>query len=204
MIITGELASGALISEARLSELLGCSRTPLREALQRLRHQYLVATPPRRSILIPELGIVDFQQLFEALLYMGDAWIELAAERIDDQELEQLKDILAQQKRCSAEARFYDLAELDYEYHTRIAEATGNRYLADSAKRLHSALARFTYAAYGAADSAGLSIAEHQAMAEALATKETGLAKQRQREHITGGRRRILRILGLGDQSEPL
>jgi DNA-binding GntR family transcriptional regulator len=204
MIITGELPSGSLLSEARLSELLGCSRTPLREALQQLRHQYLIAAPPGRGVLVPELGLVDFQQLFEALLYMGDAWIELAAQRIDDQQLEQIHHILEQQERCNSEGRFYELAELDYEIHTLIAEATRNRYLADSARRLHSALARFTYAAYGAVDSAHMSIGEHHKMAEALVMKDVALARDRQREHISGGRRRILKILGLGDHSEPL
>ncbi len=204
MIITTELAPGTLVSEAHLSELLGCGRTPLREALQQLRHQYLVVTPPRRGILIPQLSIVDFQQAHEAMLFMGSAYIELAVERISDEQLQEIKEIVAQQRHANKAVDSYALAELDFRFHTLIAQITRNRYFADSARRLHSALARFICPAYQAAGDASLSIAEHEQIVEALARRDAQLAKQRFSEHTTKGRQRILNILGLGNQPIPL
>jgi DNA-binding GntR family transcriptional regulator len=198
MVITGELRPGTLVSEAQLAKSLGCGRTPLREALQRLSNEYLVELPPRRGILIPELSILDFQQAAEALLYLGSTYIELACDRITDEQLGQLGDILARQEQCDESAQFFEIAEFDRRFHTLLAEATANRYFIDSASRLHTSLERFTYRAWTATETAKQSIDEHRRIVEALQTRDKALSKQRLGEHTDLGRQRILRILGLG------
>lgn len=204
IIITGQLALGALVSEASLCDLLNCGRSPLREALQHLSHQYLVEIPPRRGVLIPQLSILDFQQAAEAMLFLGNTYAELAAERINDQQLQQINDIVAQQERCNRSGQFYELAELDCRFHTLIAEVTGNRYFTDSARRLHTSLARFTYRAWKTTGNADQSVAEHRRIVEALETRDPQLSKQRMSDHTTTGRQRVLHILGLGDQRQDL
>jgi DNA-binding GntR family transcriptional regulator len=205
MVITEELTSGTIISEAQLSEMLGCTRTPLRQALQQLSHHYLVDIPPRRGVVIPHLSIVDYQQLSEAQLLMGGELVLVAAERIDDRQLERLKDIVADQERSNQQADFYSLAELDGQFHTLIAEATDNRYFTDFTRRMHSALARFLYRAYQAAGGANLSIREHWQIVNALESKDADLAKLELRQHVAQASKRVLNTLGLGgDQSEGL
>ena len=204
MVITGELQAGSIVSEAHLSDLLGCSRTPLRDALQQLSHQYLIEVPPRRGILIPRLSIVDYQQLCEAQLLVGSELTQLAAGRINDQQLDELRAVVARQERSNAERDSYSLAELDGEYHILIAEATGNLYFTDFTTLLHSALARFLYRAYESVGSADRSIAEHRQIIETLENGDGELARARVREHVIQARQRVLQILGLGDQSEGL
>jgi len=123
------------VSEAHLSDVLGCGRTPLRKALQRSRHHYLIEIPPRRGILIPQLSIVDYQQLSEAQV-MGSAMMDLAAERINDRQLEQLRDVIGRQEECNKQADYYNLAELNGRFHTLIAEATGNAAAAAATPRM--------------------------------------------------------------------
>jgi len=198
MVITGELTPGLAVTEVRLAELVGCGRTPLREALRQLSHSYLVIIAPRQGILIPPLDIVDFQQAHEAMWTAGGVCAELAVERIDEKRLEELRRIVAAQEKVGATGDPYDLCELDYRFHTSIAEATSNRYLADSAHRLHSSLARFIYAGYAAQLGPDSSIAEHKEIVEAMASGDPGLAGEKWREHTVEGRRRLLRILGVG------
>lgn len=198
-IIVGELAPGALVSEAHLLELLDCGRTPLREALLQLNHEYLVEMPARRGILIPQLSIVDYQQLGDAQQLIEEECIKLAAGRINDQQLGQARRMLAQQKRASEDGKSYELIEVDRRFHVLIVEVVKNRYLTDVVRRVHTVLGRFIYHAYEAGGFANLSIAEHWQIVEALERRDAGLACVRLREHIVRGRERVLRILGLGD-----
>lgn len=196
MIITGELAPGTLVSESHLSQVVGCGRTPLREALQHLSHQYLLTIPPRRGVLIPPLSIVDFQQGHEAMLVMYTAWAELAAERIRDRQLAQMREIVAQQERANTACEPYDLADLDRLFHVMIAEATGNQYFVDFARRLHGAVARFVYRSFEASGSANLSISEHEQIVEALEKRDPHLARLTVRDHSIKSSERALGILG--------
>ena len=199
MVITRELPPGTLASESRLARTVGCGRTPLREALQRLSHEYLVRIRPRQGILIPELSIVDLQQICEALLYLVIPHTpELAATRISRSQTDGLVDIVKRAEQAEFSKDFYELTQLDWRFHAVIAEATQNRYVSDAGKRLHSSLARFVYAAYEAADTGNQSTAEHQAIVEALSSQNPDLTRQRLRDHIIDGRQRLLDILGVG------
>ncbi len=197
MLVTGELAPGTVVSEADLCDMLGCGRTPLREALQQLSQHYLVALPPRSGVLIPELTTLDFQQAHEAMLEKDSMLAELAAERVNEEPLMTMKQIIDQQIRADEEGDSYELAMLDYRLHTLIAQATGNKYFIDSVSRLHGAVARFVYRSFQAAGSAKLSIEEHQHIVEALEQRDPDLAREKVREHSIASSERALSILGL-------
>jgi DNA-binding GntR family transcriptional regulator len=202
MVITEELTPGTIISEAQLCEMLGCTRTPLRSALQQLSHHHLVEIPPRRGVVIPQLSVVDYQQLSEAQLWVGTGLMDLVAERIDDEELARLGELISEQERSGEERDYYALATLDSLFHTSIIEATGNRYFTDFSTRLQSSLARFLCRAYRASGNAALSITEHKQIVEALRGRDAELARSRMREHVSEASKRVLTIIGLGEYSQ--
>jgi DNA-binding GntR family transcriptional regulator len=202
MVITEELTPGSIVSEAHLAELLGCTRTPLRRALDELSHHYLVDVPPRRGVLIPELSVVDYQQLSEAQLWIGTDLVHLIAERIGDPQLERLRQTVEQQEECSKGGDFYELTELDGQFHTLMVEATGNRYFTGFSRQLQSSLARFLYRAYRATGGASLSIEEHYQIIEALERRDPELARSRIRQHVTEALKRVLNIIATGDHSQ--
>jgi DNA-binding GntR family transcriptional regulator len=195
MVITGELAPGSALTEVGLAESLKCGRTPLREALQHLSHSYLIIIAPRQGILIPTLDIVDFQQAHEAMLATGAVCAELAAVRGNRGQLEEMREIVSEQERTASP---YGLSDLDYRFHTKVAEATSNRYLADSSHSLHASVARFIYAGFAASLSRDFSIAEHRQIVEAIASGDRVLAAKKWRDHIVNGRDRLLSVLGIG------
>src|SRR6476620_2753600 len=65
MIVTLRLAPGSAVSESALSELLGIGRTPIREALQRLARERLVAIFPRRGIVVTDINVTSQLRLLE-------------------------------------------------------------------------------------------------------------------------------------------
>jgi DNA-binding GntR family transcriptional regulator len=204
MIITEELAPGSLVGEAYLLDLLRCGRTPLREALQDLRHEYLVQIPVGRGVLIPELSIATFQHAYEAMLVLGTAAVELAAPRIESHDLAELKGLTARLEAASKAGDSYQMAELDLQFHTMLAQITRNPYLTDMLRRVHCTVERFVYRAHQLVGSSGSGVREHYDIIEALETGDGDLAKQRLSAHISGWRERVLAILGLGVEGHRL
>jgi DNA-binding GntR family transcriptional regulator len=202
MVITEELTPGSIVSEAHLAELLGCTRTPLRRALDQLSHHYLVDVPPRRGVLIPELSVVDYRQLSEAQLWVGTELVHLVTERIQDPQLELLRQTVVQQEECGKGGDFYELTTLDGEFHTLIVEATGNRYFSGFSRQLQSSLSRFLYRAYKATGGANLSVDEHYRIVEALERRDPELARSTIKQHVTEALKRVLNIIALGDHSQ--
>lgn len=195
MIITLELPPGAVVTEAYLADRLGCGRTPLREALQRLAQEYLVVSVPRRGISIAGLSIVDFQQLIEALVLVEGFSAHLATERITDEELSKLETIVAKAEAASSERDFSTVAELDFEFHNLIAKATGNRYLADTIARLHRLATRFGYIAWQREGSGKASLSEHRQILAAFKSQDPVEAERQTREHTLRARERIVAAL---------
>jgi DNA-binding GntR family transcriptional regulator len=202
MIITEELTPGSMVSEAYLSEVLHCTRTPLRRALDELSHHYLVDVPPRRGIFIPPLSVVDYQQLVEAQVWLGTHLVDLVTARIDDHQLEELRKTVVEQEKCNQERDFYRLTILDGHFHTLIVESSGNRYFTGFSRQLRSSLARFQFRAYKAKGGADLSIAEHVQIVEALESRDPELVRSRITEHVTEAPKRVLNIIALGDHSQ--
>ena len=93
MIVTGSFADGERLDEIRLSEHFGVSRTPIREALQKLVASGLVEQRPRRGVFVVEPGPVELVQMFEAMAELEASCGHLAAKRISSSELRALEEI---------------------------------------------------------------------------------------------------------------
>ena len=65
MIVTRQLRPGSMLSENQLSEQLGCGRTPIREALQRLKFEGYVEIHPRRGVLVAPIDVLKQLELLE-------------------------------------------------------------------------------------------------------------------------------------------
>ncbi|MFK7886900.1 MAG: GntR family transcriptional regulator [Gammaproteobacteria bacterium] len=151
-IVRGELAAGTRIAEARVTEALGVSRGPVREALRILVSRHLVVIEPRRGARVTPFGLTDVQALYdlhrELLTLLALRVSELLDEtmlatlatfRADVREAAGQGDALALLKRCDA---FMDGA----------CELIGNVYLRDTLGRLAPAFDRAHYLALATAE----------------------------------------------------
>src|SRR5690242_10501106 len=91
LIVQGDLAPGVPVNENDLSQSLGISRTPLREALKLLASEHLVELRPNRSAQIAPLHLQDIDELFEAVGGIERIAAEFAAQRITEKELQRLR-----------------------------------------------------------------------------------------------------------------
>ncbi|GAC1548040.1 MAG: GntR family transcriptional regulator [Vulcanimicrobiaceae bacterium] len=95
MIVTLELAPGALLAESDLSLRLGIGRTPIREALQRLAREKLVVILPRRGMFVSEVNIQSQLKLLELRRGIERLMARLAARRASLSQRRALSEIAA-------------------------------------------------------------------------------------------------------------
>ena len=91
-IFSGIFQNGDRLDEVRLAEQFGVSRTPLREALQRLALSGLVELVPRRGAFVRQPGPIELMEMFEVMAELEAVCGRLAARRISDEAIEELRD----------------------------------------------------------------------------------------------------------------
>jgi DNA-binding GntR family transcriptional regulator len=125
-IVRAELAPGRQLSENELAATLGVSRTPVREALQRLRDDRLVEIVPQLGTFVSPIStraVADAQFIREAL---ECAAVRAAAVRVTAEDLEALEQNLAAQDRARASADFDAFYVLDDQFHQAICDLSGH------------------------------------------------------------------------------
>lgn len=195
MIITLELSPGAKVSEANLIQRLGCGRTPLREALQRLAEGYLIVSVPRHGVSIAELSLTDYVQLIEAVSHLEGISARIAARRMNSAEISNLENILAQAQKALEEDDILRFLQCDFDFHHNIARITRNRYIIDMVVRLHRLTSRFIYLAWKNGGSTQESIQEHIRILNALKNHDPDKAERLTFEHTQNAKNRIINAL---------
>lgn len=138
-IILLEYEPGEALSEKELAREFGISRTPIREALIRLETEGLVRIAPNRGIYVTEVSFQDLKNVFEIRSFLIGLVGQLAAERVTEKELDEMKVMLEKIKR---ERNSKVLLELDLGFHDLINRATHNNILVTVLERLRNKAGR--------------------------------------------------------------
>lgn len=129
LILSGQLTGGERVPEAKIAQLYGISRTPVREAVRRLGEYGLIRVKPRSYAevvsLRPEEG-ESISQLRTALETLG---IGLLAKNASDGDLDRLEDIARQCDRSLADGDIGRTFELDSKLHMEMSRCSGNMHL---------------------------------------------------------------------------
>ena len=123
LIVSLELAPGAVIDERELMRRLGLGRTPVREGLRRLAQEQLVEVFPRRGMFVTGVDVRDLARISEVRTALEPEAARHAAERATDAERDELADLSDQIKRGA------DLMDLDERIHRAIYAAAHNHLL---------------------------------------------------------------------------
>lgn len=124
-IIDCEYEPGSVLTETMLLQHFGVSRTPIREALNRLAMENLVTVIPKKGIIVNGISINDIVQVFEARMILEPQMLLIYGERLDK---EQLKNYL---ERCKCAVSIKEMIELDEEFHSMTYGVCSNRFLKD-------------------------------------------------------------------------
>jgi DNA-binding GntR family transcriptional regulator len=153
LIVTGRLKGGSMISENELREQLNCGRTPIREALQRLKLEGFVEIHPRRGALVTTIDIRQQLELLEVRRPLEATMVRLAARRATAEQrlrMRQLADELEAAVRQDDRDKYFGINRATHEIE---AEATRNSMLIKTIGQVHTLSRRFWYSFITASDS---------------------------------------------------
>lgn len=181
-IDTGVYKPGDRLVESELAERFGVSRTPIREALQRLETQSLL-TRDGRSLIVASL---DHNQLAE--LYVVRAELEglaarLAARHAAPEEIRVLKDMVAQDRKIVDDPNA--LSRANRRFHKQIHLASHNRFLVQQLDLVHRSMALLATTSLAAEGRGETAMDEHARIVEAIDAGDGDAAFEALRDHIS-------------------
>lgn len=184
MIFDGTFADGDRLDEVQLADRFEVSRTPIREAFQRLALSGLVEAVPRRGVFVRHPGPVELLEMFEVMAELEAICARLAATRITDAALAELH---ATNDRCNAavEMRDSDRYYLENErFHAILYRQSGNGFLEQECLRLHKRLQPFRRMQLRLRGRLRQSMGEHEAIVAALEAGDGEAAARAIRDHV--------------------
>lgn len=197
------LKPGMQLDEALLRRKLGISRTPAREALNRLSTEGLVEMRASRGFFVRSLDLGDIAGFFDAYLVAERSTGYLC--RFSHPGLcEDLAGIQALHTQAIAAGNFLEISRQNAAFHLRIAAATENPHIVDFASRLHNLARRLAVFVYTAESEQGGRLAEqqrhivreHLAIIAALRAGDRGMLLDRLSSHAGRFQQRISRFVG--------
>ena len=197
-IITCGLAPGSDVSEAELAERFEMSKTPVREALARLRTEGFVETFPRRGYRIVPMTLADMNELFDVRIILEGGTAALAAERITAAELEELDHLADASYDVEEKLSLDQFVGANRQFHSAIARAAGRERLTVLVTRNLDELERFFYLGARARDVNPETRSDHHRIVDVLRTRDAAAARQILIDHNEATRAGLLAAISSG------
>lgn len=190
MILEGEIGPGSKLTEAWLSERLGVSRGPIREAFRMLEEAGLVRQEKNRGVFVRDIPLEEALEIYDLRAAMDELVGRRLAETITP---EQMKIARAIVERMDVAARAGDADAyhlLNLEFHDALVSFTGNRKLVGVYRKLVKELALFRRRNLRDQELLPHSAAEHRAILKAIAAGDSEQAGRTMYDHVMESRQR--------------
>jgi DNA-binding GntR family transcriptional regulator len=179
-IRSGLVISGAHLTELDLANVLRISRTPIREALQRLEMEYLLQKSPRRGFVVPVLALNDIVEIFEVREVLLGLAARCAAQHASSTEIVLMEQSIVSMERARDTGDVEGLSQASAQFHRTIELASKNRRLQNLIRLNSGALPLYEFTD---PERFAPVIAEHRAIFDAIAAHDANLAERLAQEH---------------------
>ena len=205
-IVTGEISPGSKISEPELARTYGISRGPLREAIHRLEGQRLLVRVPHVGARVVSLSHAELIELYEIRESLEGMACRLAAERMSQAAIDELRHVLDTHERDAAfqAGQGYYQQEGDYDFHYRIIQGSGNQTLYKMlCGELYQLVRMYRIQFSSTPNRPRQAFAEHHRILDAIEARDGELAELLMRRHIGASKRNIERHYQGADNNSP-
>ncbi len=194
MAITFAIRPDARVNEVELSKALNVSRTPLREALNRLMVEGFLTRAPNKGFIGRSLDAKQIYDLYELRRVLETSIVRIACERASDEDLGGLEDFVRESIRRREKTDTVGLLALDEQFHERIAELTRNLEMVHALKAINARIhfvrwldmkRRYTQQ-------------DHLRIVRALRAREVAKAVKLVEEHISRRLDQIVEVIRMG------
>jgi len=182
----GRIARGERVREEEIARNLGVSRTPVREALQRLQQRGLLVVGAGRGLVVAELSHDQMIELYAMREVLEGSAARFAAQRAAEAEIAILIRLQRELRHATNDARM--LVMLNRRFHQAIYHAAHNQYLMQTLETLHDSLALLNHTTFSMPKRKE-SDDEHRKIVLAIERREPDQAEQAARTHIRNAQR---------------
>jgi DNA-binding GntR family transcriptional regulator len=185
MILNFELYPGSRITETELAERFSVSRTPIREALQRLAYEGHIVIMPKQGCFVRNIDIDELTQHYRVRIALEMLSLEVACAEMGDAELEALAedwDPVEQKGRTDNSEK---MEARDECFHIALAEGGGNKALAHYLQQVNSQIRVIRRLDFTNSDRIDRTYAEHHEIVQQLLRRDLEGAKALMTTHIT-------------------
>jgi DNA-binding GntR family transcriptional regulator len=194
-IIEGVLNPGERLMEVQLAEEMGVSRTPVREAIRKLELEGFVVMLARKGAYVADISTKDIADVFEIRAGLESLACQLAAERITDEELDELQVLLVKVVDNAEQGDVEAFIEADTEFHDVLYRASRNERLVQIISNLREQIQRFRSTTLASPGRLKVALEEHKKIVDAIYERNIVLAGQLAQEHIENAENRMLDII---------
>jgi phosphonate utilization transcriptional regulator len=193
MILSGELAPGAKLTEVALAARLGVSRGPLREAFRMLEEAGLVRTEKNRGVFVRDIPLEEAIEIFDLRAAMDELVGRRLAETITPAALREIRALVDSMEQAvkAKDAHHYHL--LNLKFHDRLVELAGNSKLSAIYRKLIKELSLFGLMKLADGWLMPISAGEHRQIVKAIASGDPEAAGKAMFDHVMESKDRTIR-----------
>ena len=182
-IIEGRLRPGDHIVEAALTEQLGVSRTPVREALILLEREGLVVSAPNRGCFVRSFAEADIDAIFSMRTTLENFAGELIIDRLTQDDYDYMRDSIALQHAAIAERNFKNVRSIDMAFHRHLVQRSQHPLLIRSWTEIVAQIAALLYVRADAGEyDEYRAIRDHELIYDAYARRDLAVLKEHNRQ----------------------
>ena len=174
------------LDERQLSEDLGVSRTPVREAIARLEQEGLVRIVPRRGVFVARKTKKEILEMITVWAALESMAARLITQNATDEEIASLRTLFATMENNIAQANIDEYSGMNIRFHQAIIKLSKSQLLATMTETLFIHMRSIRARTIGENDRVQRSIIDHMNIIKALEGRDADLAERLSREHTLG------------------
>lgn len=179
-----------VITEKELAEKYKVSKSPVREALRKLKLDGLVEVMPHKGYYIASISIDDLKDIFQTRLVLEVEAVEIAIQNATSDDIKELKEIVNINIQTINSKNFIKYSELNYQFHLLIVKATKNKLIENIIEGLLTKLRRVLYKDLQNIDFKNMKN-EHLDIIYTIEKRDTNLARKIMKKHLLDAKKRI-------------
>ena len=194
-IMTGVLAPDERLMEIPIANQLGVSRTPVREAIQRLEREQFVIVYPRCGARVAGMTDKDVKDALDVRIAVETLSVRLAAANITPDQINRLRNINSQIEDAIKTEDVNKISDLDNLLHRMIGESSGNNVLMDIMRQLEGHVLRYRFEYIKSIKGSYAISKEHEQIIAAIEKRDVEAASNYMMEHLKRQKEQICQII---------
>ncbi len=184
LILNFEVQPNSRLTETELAAYFKVSRTPIREALQRLESEDLISIRPKQGCFVRGIDFDEFNDYYQIRINLEILSLETACARMPDEALENLCAVWKKNVSTGEPGDAERIANLDEAFHIKLAEGGGNRLLVKMLRDINNRIRIVRRLDFTDQERIAKTYEEHYCILQALLRRDLESAKNAMIEHI--------------------